>query len=153
MRGSRRIECWFLLALLVAVALTPGHAVAQAAARENHTVTIEFIAHACFRVTSPAGKQVLIDPYASLPRDGCPAWVVRFANRDRRRLARSTLLPSGAAVLIMAVRVSSSPTLSRPFVELFWKMLDFSTKWPTKFAGKVSKCRHNENCWVRSGIG
>src|SRR5438876_11394490 len=47
----------------------------------------------------------------------------------------------------MAVRVSSSPTLSRPFVELFWKMLDFSTKWPTKFAGKVSKCRHNENCY------
>ena len=33
----------------------------------------------------------------------------------------------------MAVRVFSSPTLSRPFVELFCKMLDFSTKWPTKF--------------------
>jgi L-ascorbate metabolism protein UlaG (beta-lactamase superfamily) len=28
-------------------------------------VTIEFIAHACFRVTSPAGKHILIDPYAS----------------------------------------------------------------------------------------
>src|SRR5438552_16160064 len=57
------------------------------------------------------------------------------------------------AVLIMAVRVSSSPTLSRPFVELFWKMLDFSTKWPTKFAGKVSKCRHNENCCEGRGPG
>src|SRR2546422_7467405 len=53
----------------------------------------------------------------------------------------------------MAVRVSSSPTLSRPFVELFWKMLDFSTKWPTKFAGKVSKCRHNENCCEGRGPG
>jgi len=25
-------------------------------------------------------------------------------------------------------------------------MLDFSTKWPTKFADKVSKRRQNENC-------
>jgi L-ascorbate metabolism protein UlaG (beta-lactamase superfamily) len=37
---------------------------------ENHsstpeTVRVEFIAHACFRITSPAGKRVLIDPYAS----------------------------------------------------------------------------------------
>jgi L-ascorbate metabolism protein UlaG (beta-lactamase superfamily) len=28
-------------------------------------VTIEYIAHACFRLTSPAGKQILLDPYAS----------------------------------------------------------------------------------------
>jgi L-ascorbate metabolism protein UlaG (beta-lactamase superfamily) len=28
-------------------------------------VTIEYIAHACFRITSPSGKQVLLDPYAS----------------------------------------------------------------------------------------
>src|SRR6266699_7174849 len=28
-------------------------------------VTIEYIAHACFRVTSPSGKQIFLDPYAS----------------------------------------------------------------------------------------
>jgi len=28
-------------------------------------VSIEYIAHACFRVTSPSGKQLLIDPFAS----------------------------------------------------------------------------------------
>jgi L-ascorbate metabolism protein UlaG (beta-lactamase superfamily) len=28
-------------------------------------VTLEYIAHACFRITSPTGKQLLIDPYAS----------------------------------------------------------------------------------------
>jgi L-ascorbate metabolism protein UlaG (beta-lactamase superfamily) len=38
---------------------------AQGSPTQNKAVTIEFIAHACFRVTSPAGKQVLIDPYAS----------------------------------------------------------------------------------------
>jgi L-ascorbate metabolism protein UlaG (beta-lactamase superfamily) len=33
--------------------------------KKNGPVTIEYIAHACFRVTSPAGKQILLDPYAS----------------------------------------------------------------------------------------
>ena len=33
--------------------------------KKNGAVTVEYIAHACFRVTSPAGKQILIDPYAS----------------------------------------------------------------------------------------
>ncbi|HEU0011841.1 MAG TPA: MBL fold metallo-hydrolase [Verrucomicrobiae bacterium] len=28
-------------------------------------ITVEYIAHACFRVTTTAGKQVLLDPYAS----------------------------------------------------------------------------------------
>jgi L-ascorbate metabolism protein UlaG (beta-lactamase superfamily) len=31
----------------------------------NGAVTIECIAHACFRLTSPSGKQILLDPYAS----------------------------------------------------------------------------------------
>jgi L-ascorbate metabolism protein UlaG (beta-lactamase superfamily) len=53
------------LAALVAAALTPGYAGAQDSAKDNRPVTIEYIAHACFRLTSPAGKQVLIDPYAS----------------------------------------------------------------------------------------
>lgn len=38
---------------------------AQDSAKDNPAVTIEYIAHACFRVTSPSGKRVLIDPYAS----------------------------------------------------------------------------------------
>jgi L-ascorbate metabolism protein UlaG (beta-lactamase superfamily) len=33
--------------------------------KKDGVVTIEYIAHACFRVTSPAGKQILLDPYAS----------------------------------------------------------------------------------------
>jgi hypothetical protein len=55
----------FLLAALVTLALAASHVGAQDAARENRTATLEYIAHACFRVTSPSGKQVLIDPYAS----------------------------------------------------------------------------------------
>lgn len=37
----------------------------QDVSRKSRAVTIEYIAHACFRITSPAGKQILIDPYAS----------------------------------------------------------------------------------------
>ena len=33
--------------------------------QKDGAVTIEYIAHACFRVTSPSGKQILLDPYAS----------------------------------------------------------------------------------------
>jgi hypothetical protein len=54
----------FLLAALVVVAFMSVRAGAQDA-QENRAVTIEYIAHACFRVTSPSGKQLLIDPYAS----------------------------------------------------------------------------------------
>ncbi len=50
----------------VAVALTyESLEGAQDVAQETRPLTIEYIAHACFRVTSPSGKQVLIDPYAS----------------------------------------------------------------------------------------
>src|SRR5436190_661075 len=31
----------------------------------NRTIKIEYIAHACFRVTAPSGKRMLLDPYAS----------------------------------------------------------------------------------------
>jgi L-ascorbate metabolism protein UlaG (beta-lactamase superfamily) len=31
----------------------------------SNTVAIEYIAHACFRLTSPSGKRILLDPYAS----------------------------------------------------------------------------------------
>src|SRR5258708_2055700 len=50
---------------MVVVVLVSGHVGAQDAPSQNRTVTIEYIAHACFRVTSPRGKQVLIDPFAS----------------------------------------------------------------------------------------
>src|SRR5213083_1911099 len=33
--------------------------------QKDAAVTIEYIAHACFRVTSPSAKQILLDPYAS----------------------------------------------------------------------------------------
>jgi L-ascorbate metabolism protein UlaG (beta-lactamase superfamily) len=40
---------------------------ADAPAQESsqNSVTIEYIAHACFRVISPSGEQLLIDPFAS----------------------------------------------------------------------------------------
>src|SRR5919109_2542973 len=65
MRKAPQKELYFLLAALMVVAFVPIRAGAQDATRENGAVTIEYIAHACFRVTSPSGKQVLIDPYAS----------------------------------------------------------------------------------------
>ena len=55
----------FPLVAIVFAALPLIHIVAQDAAKEHRPVTIEYIAHACFRITSPAGKQVLIDPFAS----------------------------------------------------------------------------------------
>jgi len=65
MREILQKERCFLLAAVAVLALTPGRVGAADRATENQTVTIEYIAHACFRVTSPSGKQVLIDPYAS----------------------------------------------------------------------------------------
>ena len=56
---------WFLLAICADASWLPGHAGAQNTARPGDAVTIEYIAHACFRVISPAGKQLLIDPFAS----------------------------------------------------------------------------------------
>jgi len=65
MRESRRNKSSIPLVVLVILALATVPVGGQDAAREKGTVTIEYIAHACFRVTSPAGKHVLIDPYAS----------------------------------------------------------------------------------------
>ena len=65
MRDSPKKPAGFLLTAFVILALAAGHVGAQDAAKENRAVTIEYIAHACFRVTSTSGKQVLIDPYAS----------------------------------------------------------------------------------------
>src|SRR5437867_2626365 len=55
-KAVTRIRC--VLALVAITFLSSyGHA--------QDSVTLEYIAHACFRVTSPSGKQLLIDPYAS----------------------------------------------------------------------------------------
>src|SRR5262245_27849173 len=54
---------WATLALLVL--MMPAHARAQDVTKDDRAVTIEYIAHACFRITSSSGKQVVIDPYAS----------------------------------------------------------------------------------------
>src|SRR6267142_5183809 len=65
MRNTSEKPQSLLLATLVILSLAASHVGAQGATREGGTVTIEYIAHACFRLSSPAGKQVLIDPYAS----------------------------------------------------------------------------------------
>ena len=57
---------WLLLAgagVLCSVPAVSGQA--EVDSSNANRVLVEFIAHACFRITSPAGKQVLIDPYAS----------------------------------------------------------------------------------------
>ena len=50
-----------IYSLLVVAVLSPAYATGQ----DANSVTIEYIAHACFRITSPSGKRILIDPYAS----------------------------------------------------------------------------------------
>jgi L-ascorbate metabolism protein UlaG (beta-lactamase superfamily) len=54
--------CWAIAAVSAAI---PWTTCGQPVANQTSTVTIEYIAHACFRLTSPSGKQILIDPYAS----------------------------------------------------------------------------------------
>ena len=57
----------FLTAVLFSLCIV--HAPAQeqrsTVANVRQTVTIEYIAHACFRITVPSGEQLLIDPFAS----------------------------------------------------------------------------------------
>jgi L-ascorbate metabolism protein UlaG (beta-lactamase superfamily) len=65
MRESLTIARFFQLAAWIAIAFASGYAGAQDSTKDNRPVTIEYIAHACFHVISPTGKQVLIDPYAS----------------------------------------------------------------------------------------
>jgi L-ascorbate metabolism protein UlaG (beta-lactamase superfamily) len=54
--------------LLVLLAFAPWAQIAFCAQTEKTpgtSTTIEYISHACFRISSPTGKQLLIDPYAS----------------------------------------------------------------------------------------
>jgi len=45
--------------------LAPRSGQAQASADRSADVTVEYIAHACFRIHSPDGHSVIIDPFAS----------------------------------------------------------------------------------------
>lgn len=38
---------------------------ATATVNQAESVSIEYVAHACFRVTSPSGRRIVVDPYAS----------------------------------------------------------------------------------------
>src|SRR5215510_13826577 len=55
---------WMLLFSAIACSMADDLEGSRASA-EKGRVTVEYIAHACFRVTSSAGKQLLIDPYGS----------------------------------------------------------------------------------------
>src|SRR6266536_2525346 len=61
--------CWILVRWLVgcwaAFAQPAKEASKPDSATRKDAVKVEYIAHACFRVTSPSGKQILLDPYAS----------------------------------------------------------------------------------------
>jgi len=53
-----------ILIVYLLMAAADVHASQQSEA-DAAQVTIEYVAHACFRITSPAGDRVLIDPYQS----------------------------------------------------------------------------------------
>ncbi len=55
-----------LLSGIVFLGLTTTACHATPAPRdESETVTLEYVAHACFRIHSPSGRSVMIDPYES----------------------------------------------------------------------------------------
>ena len=47
------------------VTLTTGCKAGPGAEARSNPVTLEYVAHACFRITSPTGSTVMIDPYES----------------------------------------------------------------------------------------
>jgi len=63
---NRRIV-YFLATVLFSLCIVEAPAQQQRStvADARQTVTIEYIAHACFRITMPSGEQLLIDPFAS----------------------------------------------------------------------------------------
>jgi L-ascorbate metabolism protein UlaG (beta-lactamase superfamily) len=63
--GNLRLLRFLLLVATAACSLVETRAAGARDSKTNHAVTIEYLAHACFRLTSPSGKQILIDPYAS----------------------------------------------------------------------------------------
>lgn len=63
---NRRIV-YFLATVLFSLCIVEAPAQQQRSTATNarQTITIEYIAHACFRITVPSGEQLLIDPFAS----------------------------------------------------------------------------------------
>ena len=61
--------CRVLIAIGVGCWAASAQAVKETGKPDSSTkkeaVTVEYIAHACFRVSSPSGKRILLDPYAS----------------------------------------------------------------------------------------
>lgn len=57
----------FLTAVLISLCIVEAPAQEQRStvANARQAVTIEYIAHACFRITVPSGERLLIDPFAS----------------------------------------------------------------------------------------
>lgn len=57
----------FLTAVLISLCIVEAPAQEQRStvANARQAVTIEYIAHACFRITVPSGEQLLMDPFAS----------------------------------------------------------------------------------------
>ena len=53
-----------LVTVLVVLLALVGHA-APVGSGETGSVTFEYVAHACFRILSPAGNSVMVDPYES----------------------------------------------------------------------------------------
>jgi L-ascorbate metabolism protein UlaG (beta-lactamase superfamily) len=51
--------------ILLCAILTAGGQAGPSAAERSNQVTLQYIAHACFRITSPSGSTVMIDPYES----------------------------------------------------------------------------------------
>jgi L-ascorbate metabolism protein UlaG (beta-lactamase superfamily) len=66
---NQRSICWILIGLGVGcwvASAQPAKETNKAdPTTKNDSVRVEYIAHACFRVTSPSGKKILLDPYAS----------------------------------------------------------------------------------------
>lgn len=63
---TRRIVVSLTAVLLgLCIAIAPAQGQIDAAADSHAAVTIEYVAHACFRITAPGGERLLIDPFAS----------------------------------------------------------------------------------------
>ena len=62
---NRRIV-YFLATVLFSLCIVEAPAQQQRSTANNarQTITIEYIAHACFRIAVPSGEQLLIDPFA-----------------------------------------------------------------------------------------
>ena len=59
---SRVVESFLVVFLVLSCTASQGGAATKGRSQE---VTFEYVAHACFRITSPGGHTVMVDPYES----------------------------------------------------------------------------------------